>query len=172
MAGKFERIEKEFGKYGSTALFSTLILLLLLCGVVAVAHTIAQTDQARTLNYFVVLLGSLSGWALGIFSSPYSATEEKRFGSIAQAISAFISGYALSKFDRFLEASLFTNQSTPQYDTWVRLGLFVGTTALFALLVFSNRAYFRTDDSPASPVPEDPQPIIPPDLAQEAAQGR
>lgn len=166
MAGEFERIEKEFGKYGSTALFSTLVLLLLLCGLVAVAHTIAQTEQGRILNHFVVLLGALSGWALGIFSSPYSQTEEKRFSSIAQAISAFISGYALSKFDRFLEASLFTNQSTPQYDTWVRLGLFVAATGLFALLVFSNRAYFRTDDSQASPTVVDAQPTIPPDNAR------
>ena len=160
MAGEFKKIEQEFGKYGSTALFSTLVLLFLLCALVTIGHVIAQTDQGRILNYFVLLLGALCGWALGIFSSPYSASEEKKFGSIAQAISAFISGYALSKFDRFLEASLFASAAVPQNDTWIRLGLFVASAGLFALLIFSNRAYFRTEDIQPSSMATDARPIV------------
>jgi F0F1-type ATP synthase membrane subunit a len=158
MTGEFSKIEKEFGKYGSTALFSTLVLIILLCALLVIAYFIAQSDQGRVLNYFVVLLGALCGWALGIFSSPYSKTEEKRFSSISQAISAFVSGYVLSKFDRFLEASLFTDTKVPQYDTWVRLGLFVAATGLFALLIFSNRAYFRADDDQSDTKGADAQP--------------
>lgn len=83
MAGEFENIEKEFGKYGSTALSSTLVLLLLLFVLVVIAHSIGENDHARIINYFVILLGALCGWALGIFSSPYSTDEAKKFGSIA-----------------------------------------------------------------------------------------
>jgi hypothetical protein len=146
MTSAFSKIEKEFGKYGSTALFSTLVLIVLLCSLLAVAHLIAQSDQCRILNYFVILLGALCGWVLGIFCSPYSETEAKNFVSIGQAISAFVSGYVLSKFDRFLEASLFVDTKIPQYHTWVRLGLFAAAAGIFALLIFSNRAYFRTDN--------------------------
>ena len=147
MANEFRRIEEEFGKYGSTALFSNFLLIVLLGALLVIAYYIAQSDQSRIYNYLVILLGSLCGWTLGIFFSPYSEKEAKSFVSIGQAISAFVSGYVLSKFDRFLEASLFLETKAPQYDTWTRLALFVAAMVMFALLIFTNRAYFRTDDT-------------------------
>lgn len=147
MTSEFKRIKEEFGKYGNTALFSNMILVVLLGGLLAIAHYISQSDQSRIYNYLVILFGALCGWALGIFFSPYSEKEEKSFASIGQAISAFVSGYVLSKFDRFLEASLFLETKVPQYDTWTRLALFTAAVTLFTLLIFTNRAYFLTDDA-------------------------
>jgi hypothetical protein len=54
----------------------------------------------------------------------------------------FVSGYVVSKLDRFLEGSLFENgKPTVQ---WVPLGLFAAAFILSTILVFVNRVY--TDD--------------------------
>lgn len=146
MAGEFKRIEDEFGKYGSTALFSNLLLILLIIGLLVIANWIAESESSRHYNYLVILLGSVCGWAIGMFISPYSEKEARKFISIGQAISAFATGYVVSKFDRFLEATLFIDNKVPQFDAWIRLALFLSAMALFALLIFSNRAYFRTEE--------------------------
>lgn len=141
--------ERKFGKYGKTALTSVLVLVVLFAALLKIAPDMTK-DGNVVLNYFSILLGALCGWALGIFYSPYNPEEEKRFLSIGRTISAFVSGYAVSKFDRLIEASLFIETKVPQNDSWARVGLFAASTVLFALLVFSCRAYFQSDQRHAT----------------------
>lgn len=51
-----------------------------------------------------MLLGVSIGWFVAFIISPYSGKEEDRFAKIGQTISAFISGYLLSKIDKPINA--------------------------------------------------------------------
>lgn len=137
-----DQIAGELGENVNTVVFSLLLLILILGGLLWITRTMTNSESAY--NYLILLLGALCGWVLGIFFAPYTAEEAKKLVTFRQAISAFISGYVLSKLDRFLEASLFVEGKVPQYDTWIRLGLFVAATAIFALGTFTCRAYFNT----------------------------
>jgi uncharacterized membrane protein YqaE (UPF0057 family) len=79
------------------------------------------------LNLLICLLGFIIGWILGTLASPYSKTESTQFLSLSQAISAFISGYLISKLDRFLEVTLFTKVGEVQNHAWIRAGLFAAS---------------------------------------------
>ena len=102
----------------------------------------------------------LVGWALGMFFAPYSKKEQDSFSKIAAAISAFVSGYIVSKFDRFLESSLFGEEG-PDFLSWLRAGLFFSALALAMLSVFSNRLYFGAPDPNEEPT-QNPDFIGPP----------
>lgn len=95
-------------------------------------------------NLLIATTGALAGWALGMAIAPYSTGEQKLFAEIGQTVSAFASGYLVSKLDRFLEATLFDANKKAVGSAWIRLGLFVGPLVLALLFVFSNRSYFRT----------------------------
>lgn len=56
-----------------------------------------------SFTYLAGLVGALTGWVTGIFLSPYSQGEARQFSDYGKALSAFISGYLLSKCDRFLD---------------------------------------------------------------------
>ena len=51
-----------------------------------------------------MVFGAVIGWIVGILSSPYGPSEEKRFSSLVKAVSVFISGYALAKIDPIITA--------------------------------------------------------------------
>lgn len=142
---KFKSIEYKYGKYGATAIFSIFLFFPLISCLVVLSYLLSETRIDLAYNLFVLVLGAIVGWAIGIFFSPYTSEDEKRFVAIRQAASAFISGYAISKFDRFLEANLFVSK-LPQPDVWMRIGIFSASVILFAILIYSNRTYFRTDE--------------------------
>jgi hypothetical protein len=139
-----------------SALAPLLVMGLAFIWLLALVYLLSPKEQANT-NYLIVLLGSLLGWVLGLFFSPYDDKEAKAFVSIGQAVSAFISGYVFSKLDRFVEASLFVAQG-PVYGSWIRVGLFVAAAVIWAVLVFSSRAYFDLskleDQKATNPGPE------------------
>lgn len=141
----FDRLESKYGKYGVTAIVSIILFLLLFVFLVVVSCLLARNERDRVLNCFFLVLGAVIGWAVGIFFSPYTREDEKRFVAVGRAASAFVSGYALSKIDRFLEATLFLDQRIPETEGWMRIGICFSSAALVAILIYSNRAYFRTD---------------------------
>lgn len=61
-----------------------------------------------------------------------------------QRSTVFISGYVVSKLDRFVEASAFVNKE-PVSENWIRIGLFVSTALLSLITIVTNRVYFRPD---------------------------
>ncbi len=94
-------------------------------------------------NLLVFLMGYIIGWILGTLASPYNKAESAQFLSLSQAISAFISGYVISKLDRFLELSLFTKGGEVQPHAWSQAGLFAASLLVTALVVFINRTYYQ-----------------------------
>ncbi|MBN3858489.1 hypothetical protein G3N59_34385 [Paraburkholderia sp. Ac-20340] len=106
-----------------------------------------QSPSQLILNALSAILGSLIGWALGMYAVPYDAVDKSRLTSIGKTVSAFFTGYAFSKVDRFLELSLFEKNGSGMEilvsdGTWFRIGIFFCSLLLAFLTIFSNRAYF------------------------------
>ena len=123
MSSTLDEFEKKYGEYGLTATTSNLVLVPLFCALLFLAYNTGNI----VVNYLIIILGAACGWAVGIFYSPYNRVEEDKFSAIGRTISVFVSGYALSKFDRFLEKTLFDEAKDPVFDIWMRLGFFAGT---------------------------------------------
>jgi thiol:disulfide interchange protein len=102
-----------------------------------------QIGGSFYLNLLICLLGLIIGWMLGTLASPYTKTESVQFLSLSQAISAFISGYLISKLDRFLEVALFTKEGEIQNLAWSQAGLFTATLLVTTLVTFINRTYYQ-----------------------------
>jgi hypothetical protein len=134
------KVSANYWTVTSTNSVCVSILLFL----IYLAYKLGQNDQDKLANVLILLIGALSGWLVGMFFSPYSAKESERFASIGQTISAFISGYLVSKLDRFFEKTLYDEQK-PNPDTWLRLALFTVSFLTSMILVFTNRLYFGQD---------------------------
>lgn len=119
----------------SAAVFSGLLIWL--------CFQLSEERKDKIINLFATMMGALSGWVLGIFFTPYNGNEEALFLTTGQTISAFLSGYVVSKVDRYFESTLFNGDKAPHQLTWIRIGL-AGSALLLALIwVFTNRLYFR-----------------------------
>lgn len=119
-----------------TAVFAVLILW--------IGYKIGKDDGSYILNWLISLLGVLIGWILGILATPFDGAESQKFLTIGQSISVFLSGYVISKLDRFFEASLY-QEGTPKKESWIKLGLFTVSFLLTLIIVFVNRSYFDYD---------------------------
>jgi MFS family permease len=63
------------------------------------AAWVHHTPTQYAITVIVGTFGVVVGWLIGFLASPYSELEEKRFSKYAATISAFLSGYALSKLE-------------------------------------------------------------------------
>ena len=84
------------------------------------AYRLGQDTKTYIINWLVCLLGALIGWILGILASPYDTNESQKFLTIGQSISVFLSGYVISKLDRFFEASLYQPDKAINKDSWIK----------------------------------------------------
>ncbi|PXW29749.1 hypothetical protein [Paraburkholderia caballeronis] len=137
-------MESNFGKNAATVLFTNFFAALFAALLIRLCSKLAPDLNSRFQNYLIFCLGALLGWGLGMFLAPYGAQDQTAFAQMGQLASVFISGYALSKFDRFIEASMF-DEKKPRVDSWIKVGLFVATALLALLTVVTNRLYFRPD---------------------------
>lgn len=101
---------------------------------------LGSDENGRFKNYLVACLGALLGWALAMFFVPYGPTDKVIFHDVGRWASAFLSGYAVSKVDRFIESSMFDGKIA-KTDAWIRLGVFAGAFALALITVGTNRIY-------------------------------
>lgn len=134
-------------KYGTNlwTVVSSNIFAAIFSGVILwVVFHFGQTSNDTMTNLLLCLLGALIGWGVGIFASPYDLKENERFLTLGRTISAFISGYLVSKLDRFLEVVLYTSNA-PNDIAWVRLCLFAASFLLSVIVVFINRLYFNNN---------------------------
>lgn len=167
-------VEQPLGRYPYSVISTNVAAAALAIAIVWLCIQVSDSVQDQVFNGLLTIFGALIGWAFGMFFAPYTKEEASRFSSIAQGISVFVSGYVVSKLDRFLEATMFTTTvvggntvDTPTSITWVRIGLFLCAALLVMLTVFTNRAYFRPetpssagDKSPPGSV-SSPEPGIP-----------
>ncbi len=144
----FAGLQKFFGNYPFLVIFTNIFAVAFGLAIAWLCYKVSPGEPLQQVfNTLLAILGALIGWALGMFFAPYSETEAAKFSSIGQAVSAFVSGYVISKLDRFLEKNIFQDDVYITI-TWVRFGLFFCPMLLVMLTVFSNRAYFRTDPAP------------------------
>jgi uncharacterized membrane protein YeaQ/YmgE (transglycosylase-associated protein family) len=80
-------------------MLSAVLLGASLC---CLAVLISSDVEVRVLNFVVLILGASSGWLAGTLMSPYTTNEEKVFPKYAGTVSAFGSGYLVSKLDKVL----------------------------------------------------------------------
>lgn len=92
------------------------------------------------LNLLISLLGGLIGWVLGNFASPVNSNEQKTFSELAKVVATFFSGYVVSKLDRFLEGTLFSNNQIDE-TSWISACFFLSALILASVTVFLNRTY-------------------------------
>ncbi len=105
----------------------------------------AKNDpNATSANRLVALIGALCGWIIGVAFAPFSKAEYDQFQAITSVVSAFLSGYVVSKLDRYLEGVLFPIGPETR-NSWARVGLFVAAFLLAAVTVFLNRLYAFRD---------------------------
>jgi len=111
------------------------------------AFKLGREDGTPHLNLLFCLMGAILGWATGILASPLDTSDAARFVTLGQAASAFLSGYVVSKLDRFLERTLFTADDVRPF-AWRRLGLMTSAFLVLFIAVFLNRTYFHSKALP------------------------
>jgi hypothetical protein len=130
-----------FGRKPWIVVSANLMALALGAVIVWLAYNINPPTFHR--NILVCLLGGLIGWVIGILATPLTKTESARFITLGQAISAFVSGYLISKLDRFLEGALYLKNGDLVHTGWERVGLFAASLLLMTIIVFLNRTYLH-----------------------------
>ena len=103
------------------------------------------SNSAKSLNRLVALIGGLCGWILGMLFTPYSDLEATQFAAVSTVVSVFLSGYIVSKLDRFLERTLFGSETSQAQESWARAGLFVAAFLLVCVTLFTSRLYAATN---------------------------
>lgn len=140
MDSAYRDLEAFLGKAPFTVLFTNVAFILLLVLIWKLTSRMTSTGadvREAWINRLIALIGGLCGWAIGTAFAPYSTDDLAAFQHIGSVVSAFVSGYVVSKLDRFLEQMVF--QGSP--DRWQKLGLFVASFLLVAITVFINRFY-------------------------------
>lgn len=123
-----------------------------------------KDSSAKSLNRLVALIGGLCGWVLGMLFTPYSDSEAKQFAAVSTVVSVFLSGYVVSKLDRFLEKTLFGDPKSQ--ESWARAGLFAATLLLACVTLFTARLYAATNMNASGAIGMTPAP------APSAPKGR
>jgi hypothetical protein len=115
------------------------LLCLFICAILG--WHISRNDGEKPVTLLVELAGMAGGAFLGFLASP-KAGEQAAFQIFAKAISAFLSGYALSKIDHLIDTLL---QSGTYKDPVVvaRLLIFFVAMIISFMIAYSYRAYVQ-----------------------------
>ena len=137
----YQHLQKRFGEYAATTLMSTIVFFSILALLWRLASDMAGANVlSETNNRLLIVFGVLCGWVTGLFASPFTH-EKGEFAELRKAIYAFVTGYFVSKVDRFLEHTLFVNDGTPHTPAWGQAALFVSAFLDAALVTFLWRRY-------------------------------
>jgi len=114
---------------------------------------IVEKDDDKWTNLAVVVLGLSTGWLLGIFISPYDG-EASHFKELGAAVTAFVSGYILSKADAAISKLLSPDQVIRPVSGF---RMMAGLTALILALIMTyvGRSYLG---APSAPIKVDSPP--------------
>jgi putative flippase GtrA len=124
---------KTLKQVGSFA-FSILIAGILLCVLIHLRDSLAWLSSA---------LGLAAGWAAGILLAPYQS-EQERFREYVKIVSAFITGYVVSKVDRLFELWLDPEHGPLLLHSIIahRMLICVTSFLLAAVVTYVARKYF------------------------------
>lgn len=96
-------------------------------------------------NLLICCTGIALGWVAGLISSPLDKVEKSRFSAATKILSAFVSGYILSKLDTYLE--IIKGKNVVFNELLLGRGLFLLCFAVFAALtVYYLRSYDARQD--------------------------
>jgi len=112
----------------------------LLITLVALCFLVGQGREVRALNIVVLVFGAAAGWLARVLVSPDDPTEARTFPQYAGAISAFASGYLVSKADRVLEQILDPETLFSPVAAF-RILAAVSTFAITLLITYVYRVY-------------------------------
>lgn len=96
-------------------------------------------DNGFWLTLLIGVFGVLCGWMIGALSSPADAGESKAFTKYAGIISAFLSGYLLTKIDVAIVEFSHNLLSNPVYG--LRLIIFLSCLISGVLIMYILRSY-------------------------------
>ena len=81
------------------------VLALITCLVIA---SLMRPPGEWWFNVLLCLFGMAAGWTIGVLLSPMTEKEETKFTGFAKALSAFLTGFVVAKFDLLLKNFTFT----------------------------------------------------------------
>ncbi len=132
-----------------TVLFSAIAFVFfagLIWNLTGILNDAKDKPASKSANRLVAMIGALCGWIIGIAFAPFSDAERTQFAAISSVVSAFLSGYVVSKIDRFVEGTLFPVNAESR-ESWSRVGLFASALLLASVTVFVNRLYAFQDSA-------------------------
>lgn len=106
-------------------------------GLIWIAWGIGQSVR---LNLLVLITSGIVGWIVGILMTPATRSEKLQFSEYGKALSTFVTGYALAKFDKIFEIAI----ARPEDVSDVVAGRFMLAISAFSLgilLTFIWRKY-------------------------------
>jgi hypothetical protein len=109
-------------------------------GILAYFVSPSPSEYATTL--VVQMCGIALGWLLAFFASPRDEEEQATFSVYAKILSAFVSGYLLSKIEPLITAVLNADLLKSQIPA-TRLLIFVTSMALAVMNGYSYRLYYH-----------------------------
>ncbi len=128
-----------------TVITSSIASLLVIIAIIWLCKRLGNNDTtAIAYNLLICILGGLIGWILGALATPFDAIEGEKFILLGETAGVFLSGYVVSKLDRFLELSLFSGNGKDS-ESWGRIALFVSSCLVVAIFVFTVRDYLNFD---------------------------
>jgi hypothetical protein len=121
---------------------SSVLAVALGIALVVLCFRVGQGGEIHSLNIAVLVFAASTGWLAGILLSPYDPKEVSAFPRYAAAVSAFASGYLVSKADRVLEELL-----KPEFlfspVAGFRLLAGVSAFAIALIITYVYRAYAK-----------------------------
>lgn len=139
-------LRKHFGDRYVNIIFTNLFGLLILVFIYVACINLGGTDISNQIGFALTsIIGLLLGWAVAIYFCPFDTEEHSRLVTFGQAASAFVSGYLVSKLDRFIESTLFP-VATETVNSWFGVALFLVAFLNALTVVYSNRAYFQEQE--------------------------
>lgn len=119
-----------------------------LFGLASVAYCLyaaATEGTAHHLQILICIFGGTVGWILGLYLTPDSESEKKRFGDAVKLVGALVTGFGLGKSDESLLwlRSYFTNG--PQDLTSLRILLFFSCLLIGGLFTYISRLHIRDE---------------------------
>lgn len=146
-----EHLNRLFGG-ARTSVFVTnvtaIFLLLVLAGLTWFTQQKPSLYETG-INALILVIGFLVGWALAVFWVPLDEVEKVVNASIGAAVTAFVSGYAVSKFDRLLEAAIYPDGKadlTIIAGIGPQVGLFLAALLLAVIAIVMNRVDWLSNE--------------------------